>query len=73
RIWRIPRPLRAEDGDAARVVKTFEDTPFYSRSLVEIPILGAPRRAMHECFSGDRLKSPIIKSLLPVRMPRRTR
>ncbi len=67
-IWRIPRPARADA--APRVLRTFEDTPFYSRSMVELPLLGDRRRAMHESFSGDRLRSPMVKSLLPFRMPR---
>lgn len=70
RIWRIRRPLLAERESGARVIRTFEDTPFYSRSLIENELFGAPRRAVHESFSGNRLRLPIVKALLPFRMPR---
>lgn len=69
-IWRIARRTRQMTGPQARVVKTFEDTPFYSRSLVETSLLGARHRGFHETFSGPRLRNPVVKSLLPFRMPR---
>lgn len=69
-IWRIRRPLRAEKGAEPRVLKTLEDTPFYSRSVIESTVLGAPRRAVHESLSGDRLRARIVKAMLPFRMPR---
>lgn len=69
-IWRIPRPARAEAGAAPRIVRTLEDTPFYSRSVAEYPLFGAPRRAMHESLSGDRLRRAIVQAMLPFRMPR---
>ncbi|MHA7871055.1 MAG: carotenoid 1,2-hydratase, partial [Hyphococcus sp.] len=72
-VWRIQRRTRAETPIDARVVKTFEDTPFYSRSLIESRLFGEPRQSMHESFSGARFRSPIVKAMLPFRMPRRTR
>ena len=70
RAWRIRRRTRSEDGAPARIVKTLEDTPFYSRSVVESRLFGENRRAVHESLSGPRLRSPIVKALLPFRMPR---
>ncbi|MFW5660081.1 MAG: carotenoid 1,2-hydratase [Oceanicaulis sp.] len=67
--WGVARATRAETG--ARVVKTLEDTPFYSRSLVESDCLGAPRTFMHESLDLDRFASGWVKTLLPFRMPRR--
>ncbi|MEL7486000.1 MAG: hypothetical protein AAGJ87_02165 [Pseudomonadota bacterium] len=69
-IWRIPRRTRSEAGDPARIVRTLEDTPFYSRSVMESRLFGANRCAVHESLSGPRLRQPIVKALLPFRMPR---
>ncbi len=68
-IWRIQRRTRAEAA-GARIVKTLEDTPFYSRSVIESRLFGADRCAVHESLSGGRLRMPIVKALLPFRMPR---
>jgi len=66
--WRVRRGTRS-DG-AARVVQTLEDTPFYSRSLIETDLLGAPRLSMHESLDLTRFSSNWVKMLLPFRMPR---
>lgn len=72
KIWRIARRTRSDDCNAARVVRTFEDTPFYSRSIIESRLLNATCEAVHETFSGARFRSPIVKAMLPFRMPRLT-
>ncbi|MEM1106112.1 MAG: carotenoid 1,2-hydratase [Pseudomonadota bacterium] len=70
RIWRIARPTRSAPGAPPRHLRTFEDTPFYARSLVEANLLGARRVGVYESFSGDRLRHQIVKAMLPFRMPR---
>ncbi|MEL6754086.1 MAG: hypothetical protein AAFO57_08680 [Pseudomonadota bacterium] len=72
-VWRIPRPTRADRAGEARHLRTFEDTPFYARSLIEAPLLGAARTGIYESFAGDRLRRQIVKMLLPFRMPRLAR
>ncbi len=67
--WTMPRSTQSEDGKA-RVIKTLEDSPFYARSLVASKLLGQPVTAMHESLHLDRFRSPIVKSMLPYRMPR---
>ncbi|MEL6244865.1 MAG: hypothetical protein AAFQ85_05885 [Pseudomonadota bacterium] len=69
-IWRIARPSGSTD---SRVIKTLEDTPFYSRSMIEAEFGGRRQRAMHESFDGDRLRQGWVKALLPFRMPRLAR
>ncbi len=69
-IWRIPQHTTADLGADPRTLMGFEDTPFYSRSMIETTLHGERVRAVHEAFSGKRLSSPFIKALLPVRMPR---
>lgn len=67
--WGVARATRS--AGAARVVKTLEDTPFYSRSLVETDIPAAPHTFIHESLDLDRFASRWVKGLLPFRMPRK--
>ena len=69
-VWQIARRTRSAVADEARVVRTLEDTPFYSRSVIENRLFGEMRPAIHESLMGPRLRSPIVKTLLPFRMPR---
>ena len=68
--WLLPRRARAPEG-VARVLRGFEDTPFYSRSLIASAVEGAPVEWMHESLSLDRFANPIVRLMLPFRMPRR--
>ena len=70
RIWRVPRDTRGDAGDAASVKRTFEDTPFYARSLLSAHLLGEPVLAVHESLSLERFAKPWVQALLPFRMPR---
>ncbi len=69
-LWRIPRSTRSDDG-AARVLRTFEDTPFYARSLLASTLGGEPVQAVHESLSLTRFRNPLVRLMLPFRMPRR--
>ncbi|MEL6373337.1 MAG: carotenoid 1,2-hydratase [Pseudomonadota bacterium] len=71
-IWRVARHMQSDDADA-RILRTLEDTPFYSRSLASTRLMGVRAHAMHESLALGRLRSATIKSLLPWRMPRFTR
>lgn len=66
-VFRMERRI---GGENPRIVRTLEDAPFYSRSLVETSIGGARYRGFHESLSGDRLRSPLVRAMLPFRMPR---
>jgi carotenoid 1,2-hydratase len=68
--WRIARPTRSDDGHA-RLEATWEDTPFYARSLVTSRLLDEPVKAVHESLSLERFSRPWVQSMLPFRMPRR--
>lgn len=71
RLWRMPRSTRSDDA-RAQVVRTFEDTPFYARSLLASRLGGEAVRAVHESLSLDRFRNPLVRLMLPFRMPRRT-
>lgn len=68
--WRIPRSVRCEQGHAAAVAETLEDTPFYARSIVRTRLHGRDVEAMHESLSLDRFRSAWVQRLLPFRMAR---
>jgi carotenoid 1,2-hydratase len=65
--WGLSGSSRAAGGSAR--IRTVEDTPFYSRSLVEEP--GGAVTGVHESADLDRFASPIVQRMLPFRMPRR--
>ena len=69
--WRVGRRTRADAGFAPRVRRTLEDTPFYSRSVLETRIEGEDVVAMHEGLSLSRFGAPWVQAMLPFRMPRR--
>jgi carotenoid 1,2-hydratase len=68
--WRIDRATRTDDGSAASVTRTLEDSPFYARSLVASQVLGKPAIAVHESLSLTRFRAAWVRMLLPFRMPR---
>jgi carotenoid 1,2-hydratase len=68
-VWRMARETRSDEG-RARVLTTYEDTPFYARSLLASTLCGEPVRAMHESLSLDRFRNPLVQFMLPFRMPR---
>jgi carotenoid 1,2-hydratase len=66
--WRLERGTRSEG--EARVLRGLEDTPFYSRSLIEIEAAGRKARGLHESLALRRFAHPLVKLMLPFRMPR---
>jgi carotenoid 1,2-hydratase len=69
--WLVPRATRTDKGTSARVVKTLEDAPFYARSMIGATIAGEPVTAIHESLSLTRFANPIVKWMLPYKMPRK--
>lgn len=70
RWWQLPRTVLNDADDTPRLIATFEDTPFYARSLVRVQLLGEPTIAIHESLSLERFTRPWVQALLPFRMPR---
>jgi carotenoid 1,2-hydratase len=68
-LWQMERRTRADRG-IARVVKTWEDAPFYARSTVAGKLFGEPVLGVQESLDLDRFRSPIVQMMLPYRMPR---
>jgi carotenoid 1,2-hydratase len=68
--WRLEREAPQPGAVAPRVLRELEDTPFYSRALVETRVTELPTLAMHETLSLDRLARGWVQFLLPFRMGR---
>lgn len=69
--WRVARSTRAHADRPARILRTLEDTPFYSRSMLGFDRDGTQHRAVHESVDLDRFASRWVQTLLPFKMPRR--
>ena len=67
--WGIARETRSDD-ESASVARSFEDTPFYARALVAHSVFGERLQSVHESLSLDRFSNPIVRLMLPFRMPR---
>ncbi len=70
--WRLPRHTRVDAGETVRVIKTLEDAPFYSRTLLDTSLLRVRVPAIHESLDLNRFRSRWVQCLLPFRMPRIT-
>ncbi|MEL6336206.1 MAG: hypothetical protein AAFQ88_06105 [Pseudomonadota bacterium] len=70
RGWWGVRRGTLSDGDAT-LHQAFEDSPFYTRAAIKTEIAGEQVLAVHETLDCRRFASPIVKAMLPMRMPRR--
>jgi carotenoid 1,2-hydratase len=68
--WGIERNIAADPGCTPKLLRTFEDTPFYARSLATATFGGRPATVVHEALSLDRFTKPWVQFLLPFRMRR---
>ena len=69
--WGIDRATRPARGNSARILRTLEDTPFYSRSMLASGEEGDESHSIHESVDLDRFRSRWVQVLLPFKMPRR--
>ncbi len=67
-FWRVARQTRS-DG-LAKVESSLEDAPFYARARISHRLEGRDAVSMHEALDLDRFASPVVKAMLPFRMPR---
>jgi carotenoid 1,2-hydratase len=71
-LWKIKRHLRS-DSAKPTVIQDLEDTPFYSRSILQGDWLGENNlMCMHETLNVPRFSSTAVQMMLPWRMPRVT-
>ena len=69
--WGIARDTRCDVGHRPRQTMALLDAPFYSRSLVQTRIDGETVQGVHEALDLRRFRSPIVKAMLAIRVPRR--
>jgi carotenoid 1,2-hydratase len=65
--WGLPRRVRA---GRRRVLRTFEDTPFYARSSIRAEQDGKVCTLMHEHLSLTRFAHPLMQWALPYKVKR---
>jgi carotenoid 1,2-hydratase len=70
-FWRMPRAVRGEAATPPTLRRTLEDAPFYTRSALDGVFEGEPAEIVHESLLLNRLRSPVVRAMLPFRMPRR--
>ena len=71
RWFRVPRPTRLGEGAEVERLRTFEDTPFYSRSHFVERVGERGDSVVHESLDMGRFVNPLVQGLLPFRTPRR--
>ncbi|MFW2542898.1 carotenoid 1,2-hydratase [Primorskyibacter sp. 2E107] len=70
-LWQVRRETRADHGHTPRQVQNMLDAPFYSRSAVQTHLNGEDTTGVHEALDLRRFRSPLLKPMLAVRVPRR--
>ncbi len=70
-LWQVRRETRADPGVTPKQTLNMLDAPFYSRSVVRTRINGEEVEGVHEALDLDRFRSPLLKPMLAVRVPRR--
>ncbi len=71
--WAVRRETRADAGYRPQQVLAMLDAPFYTRATVRTRIDGHETVGVHEALDLRRYASPLLKPMLALRVPRRTR
>lgn len=69
--WQVARETRADACFQPHQVQNMLDAPFYSRSMVKTQFAGEETVGVHEALDLTRFRSPLLKPMLAVRVPRR--
>ena len=72
-LWAVYRETRADLGYEPHQVRPMLDAPFYNRAAVRTCLDGEEVTGVHESLDLTRFRSPLIKPMLAVRVPRRAR
>ena len=65
-----PRRARRAATAPRALLSSLEDAPFYARARIAHRLDGEEAVSIHEALDLDRFASPIVKAMLPFRMPR---
>lgn len=66
--WRVARAIRSDPKHPPQLRYTLEDSPFYSRSLLDVQLGGRSGVAVHESISLQRFASGWVRFLLPFKI-----
>ncbi|KAA9007148.1 carotenoid 1,2-hydratase [Histidinibacterium aquaticum] len=69
-LWSVRRETRADEGFVPKQSLNMLDAPFYSRSAVTTRLWGEETTGVHEALDLRRFRSPLLKPMLAVRVPR---
>lgn len=69
-FWGVGGQVRSDAGCRPIIRRRLEDAPFYTRSELTVAMNGLPSVMLHETLDARRLSSPIVRAMLPFRMPR---
>lgn len=72
-FWGVRGGIACDPENSPRLLDRLEDSPFYIRSRVETELGGQRLEMMHETLDCRRLSHPLVRLMLPFRMPRRNR
>jgi carotenoid 1,2-hydratase len=70
-LWAVKREARSDPGFRPQQVQAMLDAPFYTRAAVETQLDGERTTGVHEALDLRRFRSPLLKPMLAVRVPRR--
>ncbi|MEL6101203.1 MAG: carotenoid 1,2-hydratase [Pseudomonadota bacterium] len=70
-LWAVRRETRADHGFHPRQARPMLDAPFYTRSAVTTRLDGQETTGVHEALDLRRFRSPLLKPMLAVRVPRK--
>ncbi|MEM8980515.1 MAG: carotenoid 1,2-hydratase [Pseudomonadota bacterium] len=70
-LWQVYRETRADAGYQPSQVAPMLDAPFYNRAQVKTQFAGEETIGVHESLDLNRFRSPLLKPMLAVRVPRR--
>lgn len=71
--WLVRRQMRGDPGTTPKQTAPMLDVPFYTRSTVRSTLNGEVSTGVHEALDLNRFASPMLKPMLAVRVPRRTK
>lgn len=70
-VWAFARETRCAKKHRPKILKTFEESPFYARSWVQTSLDGKEQiTGVHESLSLDRFETPWMQWMLPYRIRR---
>jgi carotenoid 1,2-hydratase len=72
-FWGVRTGVACDTRMQPRLLSRLEDSPFYTRSRIGTVLGGQPLEMVHETLDCRRLSHPLVRLMLPFRMPRRGR